>query len=167
MRRRIAPAVGAVALLAAIGAGNVLAADRDVDISGFRFTPRAITVNVGDTVTWTNRDEQAHSATSGTAWNTGDIAAGASASIRMDSAGTYGYICAIHPQMTGTVVVHAAGAPATDTALPAQKADPAILDALAVLGVACLAGGLLGARRFRGSTAHGPRPGSPPSVDLR
>ena len=167
MRRRIVAAAGAVALLAAIGAGTVFAADRNVAISGFRFTPRTITVNVGDTVTWTNRDGQIHTATAGTAWDTGDLANGESTSIAMDRAGTFDYICAVHPTMTGTVVVQAGSAPATDTAGGLTPADPAITDVLAVLGFASLAGGLFGARRFRGSTAHGPRPGSPPSVDLR
>ena len=57
-----------------IGAGTALAADRSVAISGFTFSPRTVTVNVGDTVTWTNSDAQAHTATSGSAWSTGDIA---------------------------------------------------------------------------------------------
>src|SRR5512134_791702 len=97
--------LAAGALLALFGiAGTALAADRPVAISGFSFSPGSVTVAVGDTVTWTNSDAQAHSST----------------------AGTFAYHCDFHPNMTGTVVVQAAAGggggattPPTDTVAPA------------------------------------------------
>ena len=104
-RRRLVATVAGIALATVALAGPALAADQDVSISGFTFSPRTVTVNVGDSVTWTNSDAQAHTATSGSAWSTGDIGNGESASITFSTAGTFDYICAIHPDMTGTITV--------------------------------------------------------------
>ena len=88
----------------------VLAATRGVDIRDFAFSPRTIEIRVGDTVRWTNRDSVAHTATAGSgAFDTGLLAEGESASVRFTAAGTYRYVCTPHPDMTGTVVVRAAG----------------------------------------------------------
>jgi plastocyanin len=148
-RRRIVAIAGALALVVGIGAGTVQAADRDVAISGFSFSPRNVTVNVGDTVTWTNSDAQAHTATSGSAWDTGNIGNGQSKSITFRNAGTFDYICAIHPQMTGTVVVQGGAAPATDMALASEQRTDTLPTTLAILGLAALLGGLIAERRFR------------------
>jgi plastocyanin len=148
-RRRIVAMAGALALVVGIGAGAVQAADRDVAVSGFSFSPRTVTVNVGDTVTWTNSDAQTHTATSGSAWDTGNIANGQSKSITFRNAGTFDYICAIHPQMTGTVVVQGGAAPATDTALASEQKTDTIPTTLAILGLAALIGALIAERRFR------------------
>ena len=151
MRRRIVVAAGAVALVATIEAGMVQAADRAVTIRGFAFSPQTVTINVGDTVTWTNRDGEAHTATSGSAWSTGDIAGGKAKTITFRTAGTYDYICAIHPTMTGRLVVRAGSAPATD-ALPPVGAGQDTTGPLLILGLACLAGASIGARRFGRAT---------------
>lgn len=148
-RRRMVAAAGAVALMAGLGVGTVQAADHDVAISGFSFSPRTITVHVGDTVTWTNSDAQAHTATSGSAWSTGDIGNGDSASITFRTAGTFAYICAIHPQMTGTVTVQGGSVPQTDTALSPSREGDDIAKTLAILGLAGLLGALIAGRRFR------------------
>jgi plastocyanin len=149
-RRRLAALAGGLAMLIGIGAGTALAADQSVAISGFSFSPRTVTVNVGDTVTWTNSDAQAHTATSGSAWNTGDIGNGESASITFSNAGTFDYICAIHPTMTGTVVVRAGGAPPTDTLGAAgtdgQAPSPTTL---ALLGLVTLVAAIVVSRRLR------------------
>jgi plastocyanin len=147
-RRRLVAVVGGAALVIASGAGTALAADQDVAISGFSFSPRTVTVNVGDTVTWTNSDAQAHTATAGSAWNTGDIANGDSASITFETAGTFDYICAIHPTMTGTVVVNAGSAPPTDTDPRPATSDAIPYGTLLALGIVLLVSTLLAARRF-------------------
>src|ERR1700682_1593255 len=74
------------------------------------FSPKPIQVTVGSTVTWINGTAPTHTATSDTgAWDTGNIAAGAtSGAIAFATAGTFTYHCAIHPSMTGSVVVAAA-----------------------------------------------------------
>ena len=84
----------------------VAAATENVTISDFQFTPAQITVQQGDTVTWTNEGPTAHSATaSDGSFDTGIFSAGGSRSQTFDEAGTFAYICTPHPNMQGTVVV--------------------------------------------------------------
>jgi plastocyanin len=76
-------------------------------ISGFAFTPRQLQVHVGQEITWTNQDSAPHTvtATSGAKFDSGTLAQGASYSWKATKAGTIEYVCAIHPSMTGTIVV--------------------------------------------------------------
>lgn len=79
-----------------------------VKIQNFAFSPAAITVKKGTTVTWTNEDTAGHTVTEtdslkGPASST--IEQGKSYSFTFDTAGTYHYKCTIHPYMTGTVTV--------------------------------------------------------------
>lgn len=76
-----------------------------VDIAGFKFGPAELDLSVGDTVTWTNSDAQAHTATASGTFDTGSIAPGASAMATFDTAGTFAYICSFHPFMKATIVV--------------------------------------------------------------
>lgn len=81
-----------------------------VTIADFTYDPSPIEVSAGDTVTWTNDDGVAHTVTAGTPEAPGDtfdekVDAGASAEVTFDEAGTFSYFCAIHPTMTGEVVV--------------------------------------------------------------
>jgi len=76
-----------------------------IEIADFAFGPTDVTVAVGGTVTWTNTDDQAHTATSSGNFDTGSIAAGASASVTFDEPGTFTYICSFHPFMTATITV--------------------------------------------------------------
>lgn len=64
-------------------------------------------VKVGQTVSWRNADSVTHTATSDTgSFNTGSISPGAtSAPIKMNTAGSFGYHCSIHPTMVGTLNV--------------------------------------------------------------
>jgi plastocyanin len=153
-RRRLIATIVGMALALGLVAGTVLAANRSVSIANFAFSPATVTVNVGDRVTWTNHDSTAHTATSGSAWSTGDIAPGSSKSITFSRAGTYDYICAIHPTMTGQVVVRAAAAggapPPTDTAPASTTAETDLVaGTLALLGIAMVVGTLVADRRFR------------------
>src|SRR5215207_4825075 len=108
---RMSLAGAAIAALAlGLAVPTVLAATRGVDIRDFAFSPRTVEIRVGDTVTWTNRDTVAHTATAENgSFDTGLLAEGESGSIRFRSAGTYRFLCTPHPQMTGTVVVRPAG----------------------------------------------------------
>ena len=76
-----------------------------VEIADFAFGPAEITIAVGGTVTWTNTDSQAHTATSSGNFDTGSIDPDATASVTFDEPGTYTYICSFHPFMTATVTV--------------------------------------------------------------
>lgn len=123
-----AGAIAAAGLLALALAGPASASGGDVTIASFAFTPASVTVSVGDSVTWTNNDGATHTAT-GSGFDTGQIAPGASKSVTMTTAGTFTYHCAIHPSMTGTVVVAAAAASPTPkaTARATAKATAAPL----------------------------------------
>ena len=102
-------AVVALLGVAMIGGGVALAADHAVAISGFAFSPREITVTVGDTITWTNSDAQAHTATADDgSFDTGTIGNNGSGSATFSTAGTFPYHCKIHASMTGTITVEAA-----------------------------------------------------------
>jgi plastocyanin len=73
---------------------------------GTGFSPPTITVNVGDTVTWNNNDSVTHQPTADSnAWS-GIASSGGSYSRAFPTAGNYPYHCAIHPAMTGTIIVH-------------------------------------------------------------
>ncbi len=166
--RRLMLIATSVAMATLLAAGAVLAADSTVTIAGFAFSPATVTIQVGDTVTWTNNDSTAHTATSGdNSIATGNIATGESASVTFIAAGSYAYVCSIHPQMAGTVVVQGAAtsaAPTTDgggvTVTPAPTdtlvatadddlASSAAAVVLAGLGVLMLAGTFVADRRFR------------------
>jgi len=83
-------------------------------ISDFQFSPASITIHVGDTITWTNNGPTAHTATaSDHSFDTGTLQKGQSASHTFTTAGTFAYICTLHPFMHGTVVVLAAASSTT------------------------------------------------------
>jgi plastocyanin len=82
------------------------AGDPSDTIADYSFTPATLTIHVGDTVTWTNNGPAPHTATANNgSFNTGTLQKGQSASHTFTQAGTYAYICTIHPFMHGTVVV--------------------------------------------------------------
>lgn len=80
-----------------------------VTIADFAFDPDALEVRVGDTVTFANEDDAAHTATADegdpVAFDTGDIPGGSSKEVTFDEAGEYAYSCSIHEYMKGTVRV--------------------------------------------------------------
>lgn len=79
-----------------------------VTIQNFAFSPIPLTVKSGTTVTWTNKDNADHTATttSGPAsFDSKNIAPGQTFSYTFSQAGTYDYICTIHPTMHGQVIV--------------------------------------------------------------
>jgi predicted lipoprotein with Yx(FWY)xxD motif len=75
-------------------------------IKGFAFGPADLTVPVGTTVVWTNEDDMAHTvtATNG-AFDSGDLDKGGTFSFTFTKAGTFDYICSIHPSMKGRITV--------------------------------------------------------------
>lgn len=124
--RRLALVAG---ILLAVGASvaPALAADGAVSIDGLTFEPATITINTGDTVTWTVTVSinAPHSVTSGTPADSGkvfDSGTGTGANLLLRDTGqtfqhTFGepgeylYYCTVHPvDMTGKVVVLAEGA---------------------------------------------------------
>ena len=89
----------------ATGSPAAVAGDQ-VTIDNFAFAPATLTVKVGGTVTWTNRDEEPHTvaATDGSFHSPG-MGTGATFSHTFGSPGKFDYVCSIHPSMHGTVVV--------------------------------------------------------------
>ena len=77
-----------------------------VKIDNFSFGPATVTVPLGTTVTWTNRDDIPHTVVStdgvfkSKALDTDD-----KFSFVFSKPGTYGYFCSIHPKMIGQIIV--------------------------------------------------------------
>ena len=87
------------------------AASQSVQIKGFKYSPVTVTVNVGDTIRWTNQDTAPHTATADDgSFDTGNLDKGDSGTESFDKAGTFDYICTIHPSMKAKVVVRASAA---------------------------------------------------------
>jgi plastocyanin len=100
-----------LALVGMLGVSREARAQSDttVTIADFAFSPNAITVQAGSTVTWVNNDAVPHTATGDNGeFDTGSIAPGGSATITFDTAGTIAYHCTIHPNMTASITVQAA-----------------------------------------------------------
>jgi plastocyanin len=130
------------------------AADQTVTIENLQFQPATVTVEVGDTVTWSNQDGVPHTATADDdSFDTGNIAGGSSASQTFATAGSFPYHCEVHPTMTGTVVVQAgagggggggggsgATQPPTDTETANEAGSPGslLLTLLLLGGVAAM-----------------------------
>ncbi len=79
-------------------------------IGDFFFRADRVRIDPGDTVTWTNRGAVLHNVTSRRgapqAFRSGDLDSGQAYSHVFAKAGTYDYLCSIHPdQMRGTVQV--------------------------------------------------------------
>src|ERR1700686_4336444 len=101
-----------IALLLLVGSPNATAADQpaaastEVKIDNFSFGPQTVTVPVGATVTWTNRDDIPHSVVSTDGVFKSKVRdTDESFSYTFTKTGTYSYFCSVHPKMTGQIVV--------------------------------------------------------------
>jgi plastocyanin len=120
MRRRVwilglaAPVFAATALLVS-SSGSLTtraaqaqsqAASAEVKIDNFSFGPATLTVPVGTTVTWTNRDDIPHTVVSDDkVFRSKVLDTDEKFSYTFTKPGAYGYFCSVHPKMTGKVVV--------------------------------------------------------------
>jgi plastocyanin len=98
----------ATALAATLAAASDVpaAGPARVDIKDFKYGPARLTVPAGTRVTWTNHDEEPHTITSATgAFGSTGLSHDDTFSQTFTRPGTYGYFCALHPQMKATVVV--------------------------------------------------------------
>ena len=80
----------------------------EVKIDNFSFGPVTLTVPVGATVTWTNRDDIPHTVVSTDdpkMFKSKVLDTDEKFSFTFSKAGTYPYFCSIHPKMTGKVIV--------------------------------------------------------------
>jgi plastocyanin len=77
-----------------------------VAIQNFAFSPTTVTVKAGNTVTWINRDQDAHTVTAMSGpFHSPTLTTGQSFRYTFTTPGRYDYLCTIHPFMTATVVV--------------------------------------------------------------
>jgi LPXTG-motif cell wall-anchored protein len=98
-----------VAFALLVTGGPAEAASHSVTAANFSFSPSTLTIDVGDSVTWTNNAvETPHTSTSDNgAWDSGTINPGQSFTHTFSTAGTFPYHCAFHQAqgMVGTIVV--------------------------------------------------------------
>jgi plastocyanin len=88
------------------GAANAGPRVHTVMIEGMRYQPEGLTVAVGDTVVWINRDMVPHTATSSTGrFDSNEIAPGKSWTHTVRAKGEFAYICTYHPLMKAVVRV--------------------------------------------------------------
>jgi plastocyanin len=81
-------------------------AGTQVTIDNFTFTPGALAIKAGTTVTWTNHDDVPHTVTAQDhAYSSAGLDTGDTFTHTFDAPGTYTYYCTIHPKMTATIIV--------------------------------------------------------------
>jgi plastocyanin len=116
MRRSVSAVLFAVLVLGisgrGAGGGNFSARAQqkpetmEVKIDNFSFGPAELTVAVGTTVTWTNRDDIPHTVVStDKVFKSKVLDTDEKFSYTFSQAGSFPYFCSIHPKMTGKVVV--------------------------------------------------------------
>lgn len=104
-------AVVAVASLAACGGGSATATlgPGEVQIANFAFTPSTLTVHVGETVTWLfdqpGVPHNVYSTGGPVHFESPGYQSSGTFRFTFTTAGTYTYVCQIHPNMVGTIVV--------------------------------------------------------------
>jgi len=105
-RRLLLRRVLGAGIIVAIGSRAAKAADIQIVIDNFTFSPTPLAVKAGTTVTWVNHDDIPHSIVcpdlkvKSHPLDTDDTFA-----YKFEQAGTYDYICGLHPHMHGQVVV--------------------------------------------------------------
>lgn len=98
----------------------------DVSIVDRNYSPTTIEIAAGGSVTWANNDSEEHTVTANdSSWDSGVFDTGGTYSRTFQTAGSFGYFCLIHPDMTGTVVVTGTGGtPPTDPPAPDPTPPP-------------------------------------------
>ena len=109
--RLIALAAGSLAtLVVAAGCGGSestepVATTEVTMVKSYRFDPKAVEIQAGQSVTWTNDDNFTHTVKVD-GQDDHKVGRGDSVSIRFDKPGTYEYECTLHNHdMHGTVIV--------------------------------------------------------------
>jgi plastocyanin len=112
MKRFLAVLAIAPVLLAACGGGDsgdsepqaAKAGTANVRMVDNAFEARSITVDVGETVTWTNSGAAPHTATSDV-FDSGTVNPGETFTWTAEEPGSVNYVCTFHPGMEGTITV--------------------------------------------------------------
>ncbi|MDQ3880120.1 MAG: plastocyanin/azurin family copper-binding protein [Chloroflexota bacterium] len=98
---------------AASAGGSAAAGGNTVVLEGFAFEPAELTVHVGDTVTFENKDDTRHTATHGENGTAAENAefdidlpeSGSTGEYTFDEAGDFPVTCKVHPNMNMTITV--------------------------------------------------------------
>jgi plastocyanin len=110
----VALVVTILVLVAGCGGGGTSSTSSQTTPSGaaqitmknIAFSPTAVTVKVGQTVTWTNEDSAQHDVVANDGTFKSDLLSqGQTFSFTFTKAGSYAFYCSIHPQMKGTITV--------------------------------------------------------------
>jgi hypothetical protein len=126
------------------------------------FTPTLLHTDVGDTITFTNRDVMEHNvAPAGWGWgHVEPLRQGESFTASFDEPGIYSYACSLHTGMTGAVVVGEPEASVSVASVAPDEHDRGVAIAIAS-GLVGIAGGYaLGRRRPSSSVAQPYQPAS-------
>jgi len=75
-----------------------------VTIENKSFSPQSLTIKLHDQVEWQNKDNETYQI-KGEGWGNVPIRPGKSFTQVFETVGTHSYFCALHPEMTGTIVV--------------------------------------------------------------
>lgn len=89
---------------APVASPEVVPVTAAVTIASLAFNPATLTIKRGTTVTWTNNDSVSHQIKSAS-FNSDILSQGQSYSMTFNDAGIFDYSCAIHPAMTGQLIV--------------------------------------------------------------
>ena len=107
------------------GSTSPTALSGSVSMAGRAFSPSTVTISAGGSVTFRNDDDRAHTVTANDgAFDSGTIGEGGSWKRAFKGAGTFSYLCAIHPEMTGKVVVKGSGGSGDSAPAPAATPKP-------------------------------------------
>jgi plastocyanin len=104
-------ALGLVALaLGACGTSDASTSATAADvptvvIEDLAFEPETLTVQAGDTVTWTWKDGAINHDVAGDGFQS-EVMSEGNFRYRFEEPGTYEYVCTLHPNMTGTIEVN-------------------------------------------------------------
>ena len=141
------------------------ATTHDVDMVGFAFSPSTVTVQSGDSVRWTMRDEfTSHTSTSGTPpgtadglWDSGFLATGQTFTRAFSQAGTFPYYCVPHAfSMFGSVTVQGANqAPVVSIIDPTNNASLPAGTSVTIAANATDDGSIVSVQFFDGATSLG------------
>jgi plastocyanin len=107
MARHILATLAAL-LVGALGAAAATSAAppaSQITIKDFMFAPASLTIKAGTTVTWLNEDEEPHTVVSAGLFRSKAIDTKETFTFTFEKPGEYHFVCTIHPQMMGTVIV--------------------------------------------------------------
>jgi plastocyanin len=111
MNKIFTPLQGALLALALTAAAHaavppLLPAVATVHIKDFKYHPPALTIHVGDRVTFVNDDDEAHTVTAtDKSFDSEGLDTAGTWQHVFNNPGTYHYFCELHPYMKATIVV--------------------------------------------------------------